>query len=98
MKLSAFSRNSQKRYIIEEIIHRQHDVPDIDRDEKRKELSRLGIRALVPVLKNMLTNNEHIKNKDIEVELLSPLAKDIGADSLIEWKDEDERQYIRDSC
>ena len=30
--------------------------------------------------------------------LLSPLAKDIGADSLIEWKDEDERQYIRDSC
>ena len=46
----------------------------------------------------MLTDNVHIKNKDIEIELLSPLAKHIGADSLIEWKDEDERQYIRDSC
>ena len=50
-----------------------------------------GIRSLVPILRKLITDDESIKNKDIEVELLSDLAKEIGAERLIDWKDEDEK-------
>ena len=61
--------------------------------QKKNELKSQGIRSLVPILKKLITDDKSIKNKDIEVELLSDLAKEIGAEQLIDWKDEDKTKY-----
>jgi len=61
MKLSNFSRNAQKRYIIEEILHRQimdqdeSTAPDYSTEKDR--LRKLGIMDLWPILRSKLTND-----------------------------------------
>ena len=99
MKLSNFSRNAQKRYIIEEILHRQimdqdeSTAPDYSTEKDR--LHKLGIRDLRQILRNQLTNDATAKSKDIDVELQSPLGKELGAHNLIKWTNDDEKNYLQ---